>query len=81
MLLKSVPEDVFDTFITTIVTFVDALTQAKANTKNISVVVIKEARQFQKTIAHGQKLLDELIKLTNKKTISGKDIFKLYDTF
>ena len=81
MLLKSVPEDVFDIFITTIVTFVDALTQAKANTKNISVVVIKEARQFQKTIAHGQKLLDELIKWASKKSISGKDIFKLYDTF
>jgi alanyl-tRNA synthetase len=45
------------------------------------VVLIKEARQFQKTIAHGQKLLDELIKWANKKTISGKDIFKLYDTF
>jgi len=36
--------------------------EAKANTKNISVVLIKEAHQFQKTIAHGQKLLDGLIK-------------------
>lgn len=62
MLLKSVPEDVFDVFVNTIVTFVDALTEAKANTKNIGTVIIKESRQFQKTIAHGQKLLDELIK-------------------
>jgi hypothetical protein len=61
MLLKAVPEEVFDIFITTIVTFVDGLMEAKANVKNISVVVIKEARQFQKTITHGQKLLDELI--------------------
>ena len=62
MLLKSVPEDVFDTFTTTIVTFVDALMEAKADTKNISTMIIKEAHQFQKTIDHGQKLLDELIK-------------------
>jgi alanyl-tRNA synthetase len=62
MLLKPVAESVFDSFVTTMVTFVDALTEAKADTKNISVVLIKEAHQFQKTIAHGQKLLDELIK-------------------
>lgn len=81
MLLKAVPEDVFDTFITTIVTFVDALMEAKANTKDIGIVLIKEAHQFQKTITYGQKLLDELIKWSTTKTISGKDIFKLYDTF
>lgn len=81
MLLKPVDQAIFDAFVTTIVTFVDGLTEAKADTKHISVVLIKETRQFQKTIAHGQKLLDELIKWANKKTISGKDIFKLYDTF
>jgi len=81
MLLKSVSEEVFDAFITTIVTFVDGLMEAKANTKNISAVLIKEIHQFQKTIANWQKLLDELIKWADKKTISGKDIFKLYDTF
>ncbi len=81
MLLKPVAEDVFDAFVTTIVTFVDALMQAKANVKNISATLIKETRQFQKTIAHGQKLLDEIIKWATKKTISWKDIFKLYDTF
>ena len=81
MLLKPVSEEAFDAFVTIMVTFVDALMEAKADTKNISVVLIKEAHQFQKTIAHGQKLLDELIKWANKKTISGKDIFKLYDTF
>lgn len=81
MLLKPVSGDTFDSFTTTIVTFVDWLMEAKANTKNISVVLIKEAHQFQKTIAHGQKLLDGLIKWIDKKIISGKDIFKLYDTF
>ena len=81
MLLKPVSEDVFDSFVGTIVTFVDALMEAQTNTKNISIVVIKEAHQFQKTITNGQKLLDELIKSNTTKTISGPDIFKLYDTF
>lgn len=81
MLLKLVSETTFHAFVTTMVTFVDALMETKANTKNISIVLIKEAHQFQKTITHGQKLLDELIKWASKKTISGKDIFKLYDTF
>jgi len=81
MLLKSISESTFDSFITTMVTFVDALMEANADTKHISIVFIKEIQQFQKTIAHGQKLLDELIKWSAKKTISGKDIFKLYDTF
>jgi alanyl-tRNA synthetase len=62
MLLKPVSEAVFDSFVTTIVTFVDALMEAHANTKNISIVIIKEAHQFQKTITNGQKLLDEIIK-------------------
>ena len=62
MLLKSVEETVFDSFITTMVTFVDALMETNADTKTISISLIKEIRQFQKTIIHGQKLLDELIK-------------------
>jgi len=81
MLLKSVEENVFVSFITTMVTFVDALMETNADTKTISISLIKEIRQFQKTIIHGQKLLDELIKWSAKKTISWKDIFKLYDTF
>jgi alanyl-tRNA synthetase len=44
------------------VTFVDALMETNADTKTISISLIKEIRQFQKTIIHGQKLLDELIK-------------------
>lgn len=61
MLLKPVPQEIFDSFVTVITTYVDALTQANADAKAISVALIKEARQFQKTIAHGQKLLDEFI--------------------
>lgn len=80
MLLKPVAEDVFDSFITTMVTFVDALMEARADTKQISTILIKEAHQFQKTISNGQKLLNDLIGAKHT-TITGKDIFKLYDTF
>lgn len=80
-LLKPTAESVFDSFITTMVTFVDALMEANADTKNISTVLIKETHQFQKTIANGQKLLDDLIKSVHNNIVSGKDIFKLYDTF
>lgn len=61
ILLKPIAESVFDSFITMMVTFVDALMEANADTKNISLILIKEARQFQKTITNGQKLLDDLI--------------------
>ncbi len=81
MLLKPVAEEIFDSFIVTIVSFVDALMEAHADTKHVAMVLIKEAHQFQKTIAHWQKLLDELIQSSAHKSISGKDIFKLYDTF
>lgn len=81
MLLKPVSQEIFDSFITVIVTYVDALMQTNADIKAISVALIKETRQFQKTIIHGQKILDELVVWAKKKFISGKDIFKLYDTF
>lgn len=81
MLLKPVAESVFDSFVTTMVTFVDEITETKAEIKNINLVLLKEVHQFQKTIIYGQKLLDELIKWSTQKTISGQDIFKLYDTF
>ncbi len=81
MLLKSVSEEVFDTFVGHIVKIVDDMFWEHTDTKSIVITLLKEAHQFQKTIAHGQKLLDELIKTAKKKTILGKDIFKLYDTF
>ncbi len=81
ILLKPIAESVFDSFITMMVTFVDALMEANADTKNISLILIKEARQFQKTITNGQKLLDDLIAWAKNKTIAWKDIFRLYDTF
>jgi len=81
VLLKSGSESLFDAFISTIVTFVDGLMEANADTKSISVALLKEVRQFQKTITHGQKLLDDIVAWAKDSIISGKDVFKLYDTF
>lgn len=81
ILLKPGSEHLFDVFITTMVTFVDGLMEMSADTKAITAVLIKEIRQFQKTIANGQKLLNNLIVSSKDKTITGKDIFQLYDTF
>ncbi len=81
MLLKNLSEQTFESFISTMVTYVEALMEAQVDAKAITLTLIKETRQFQKTIAHGQKLLDELISSTNTKIILWTDIFKLYDTF
>ncbi len=41
----------------------------------------KEEQLFHQTLLEGEKKLNELIKSSNDKTISGKDAFKLYDTY
>lgn len=81
LLLQPLTEKAFDEFIVTIVNLVDTLMDTHADVQNISSLLKKEVLQFQKTIAHGQKLLDELIVWAKNHSISGKDIFKLYDTF
>lgn len=48
--------------------------------KNIDVSILSEISQFKKTIDNWIKLLDQLLD-KNIKTISGQDIFKLYDTY
>ena len=45
----------------------------------IKKLVIAEEEKFIKTLSNGEALLTELIK--ESKTLSGKDMFKLYDTF
>ena len=50
----------------------------------ISNVIKNEEKRFQLTLDSGLTLLDGLIdkaKKSNKKTISGKDAFKLFDTY
>ncbi len=45
----------------------------------IKKLVIAEEEKFIKTLSNGETLLADLIK--ESKTLSGKDMFKLYDTF
>lgn len=50
----------------------------------IAKVIKNEEERFQTTLESGLTLLDELIekaKKSNEKTISGKDAFKLFDTY
>lgn len=45
----------------------------------VKKLIIAEEEKFIKTLSNGEALLNELIK--DKKVLSGKDMFKLYDTF
>ena len=45
----------------------------------IKKLIIAEEEKFIKTLSNGENLLNGLIK--ESKTLSGKDMFKLYDTF
>lgn len=45
----------------------------------IKKLIIAEEEKFIKTLSNGEALLNDLIK--DSKTLSGKDMFKLYDTF
>ena len=47
----------------------------------ISDLVKKEEETFHKTLSNGEKLLSGLIKKNSDGIISGKDAFKLYDTY
>lgn len=47
----------------------------------ISDLVRKEEEAFHKTLSNGEKLLNGLIKKNTDGVISGKDAFKLYDTY
>ncbi|MHA7058745.1 alanine--tRNA ligase [Aquimarina sp. M1] len=50
--------------------------------KNLIVNVIKEEEHsFLRTLDQGLVLLDNVIKKTNSKVVSGKKVFELYDTF
>ena len=51
------------------------------NKARIKELITKEEDLFHKTLISGEKRLKELIDNTNDKMISGKDAFKLYDTY
>ncbi len=59
----------------------DAYPDLKDNIKQIKEKLNLEEQLFSKTLKSGEKKLNELLKNTNNKKITGKDAFKLYDTY
>ncbi|MBQ6494527.1 MAG: alanine--tRNA ligase [Bacilli bacterium] len=51
-----------------------------SNKDIIKELILKEEELFEKTLISGEKRLEELLS-SNDKIISGKDAFKLYDTY
>jgi len=52
--------------------------------ENIADVILNEEKRFQNTLEEGTRVLENIIedlKTNGKKSISGDDIFKLYDTY
>ena len=47
----------------------------------VSGLVKKEEEAFHKTLSNGEKLLNQMLSKTDGKQLSGKDAFKLYDTY
>ncbi|MBP5684294.1 MAG: alanine--tRNA ligase [Bacilli bacterium] len=47
----------------------------------VKALVMQEEQLFNKTLKDGEKKLSELMDESIDKTISGKDVFKLYDTY
>lgn len=48
---------------------------------HIARVLLKEEEQFERTLDHGMKLLDESIAVLESNVLPGDTIFKLYDTY
>ncbi len=57
----------------------DFYPELEKNEKRIESLIKNEEEKFIKTLSSGEVLLKEMIK--GKKELSGKDAFKLYDTF
>ena len=49
--------------------------------ENIKELITKEEELFHKTLLSGEKRLEEIFNTSNNKVVSGKDAFKLYDTY
>lgn len=47
----------------------------------VETLVLEEEKLFLKTLEAGERRLRELVKDSNDGTISGEDVFKLYDTY
>lgn len=81
ILLRQVDVKTLPIFLKHLVQEIVDLFDLKGNFDSLISILEKEVTQFQKTISNGQKLLQDIIASAKKKTISGTDAFKLYDTF
>src|SRR5262245_15200359 len=61
--------------------FGDAYPELRQNRGNIERIVQKEEKSYGSTVGVGLKVLEDVMKKTGGKTISGTDVFKLYDTY
>ena len=52
-----------------------------SNIEKVKEQITKEEELFQKTLVSGEKRLEEIFHTSSEKKISGKDAFKLYDTY
>ena len=63
----------------------ESLLEAYPNVKRSKSIILEELKleedQFRETLKQGMKLLEEEIKGSESKTLSGDVIFKLYDTY
>ena len=59
----------------------DAYPELKEKQKLIEDTLKKEEEQFEKTLIHGMKILEESIARLSDNIISGDTAFKLYDTY
>ncbi|WP_440683733.1 alanine--tRNA ligase [Cysteiniphilum halobium] len=68
-----------------VATLVEAMAEAYPQLKEKQVLIEnalkKEEEQFEKTLSHGMKILEEEIAELRSNIISGETAFKLYDTY
>ncbi len=55
--------------------------EIKANRENIKKVIFAEEESFNLTLDRGIILFEEIVANSEKKEITGKDVFMLYDTY
>lgn len=59
----------------------DAYPELRQQRDHIAQILLREEEQFERTLDHGMKLLDESIASLKGNTLPGDTIFKLYDTY
>ena len=81
MLLKEIDPKTFSLMLHDSIQEIVSLFDLSGDFGQVITSLEKEVLQFQKTITNGQKLLQDIMKWTIQKIITGQDTFKLYDTF